>query len=81
MLLDHQAFDRVQPCRSWRQIDAAHAAQKPEARAALQGKIADLKAQGSPYAAIAAALNDSGTATVTGKAWTAGNARKLLAQK
>lgn len=81
LLLDQKAFDPVQHFRSWRQIDEAHAALKPEARVALQTKIADLKAQGDTYAAIAADLNASGTATVTGKAWTADNVRKLLAQK
>ena len=44
-------------------------------------RSADLKAQGGTYAAIAAALNASGTAKVTGKAWAADHVRKLLAQE
>jgi len=81
LMLDHKDFDPVQHFRSWRQIDDAHTTLKPEARAVLQTKIADLKAQGSTYKAIATDLNNNGMRTANSKLWTADNVRKLLSQK
>ena len=81
MTIDFKNFIPSEHFSAWRKIDDLHAAMKPHARAALQVKIGDLKAQGSSYAAIAAELNENAISTVTGKPWTADNVRKMLANR
>lgn len=80
-LMKQEVFNPIDHFRTWRQLDTAHAALKPDARASLKAKIADLKALGATYAAIAMELNENGMPTVNGKPWTEDNVRKVLAQK
>lgn len=78
-LIDGKWMDPVEHFRAWREVDLAHQMAKDDLKDTTLTTIAELKAYGASYAAIAARLNDMGMKTVNGRAWSADNVRKFIA--
>ena len=79
-VIDGHLWDPVTHFRTWREVDHAHQMAKDSLKDAAFSAITGLKAEGASYSAIAANLNDLGLKTVNGRAWTADNVRKFMAQ-
>lgn len=77
VVMDGKTFDPATHFRGWRELDAAHRAQKPDTRAAVQALIADLRSEGQSWRAVAEVLNGHGLRTHTGRVWSAETVRKL----
>ena len=78
IMIDGEEFDPVAHFRAWREIEHARAQDKPDRKAALADTIAQLSPEHASLEGIAAALNEIGKTTTTGKPWTADNLRKFL---
>lgn len=74
--LDGMAFNPVEHFRSWRRVDEARIATKPEHRALILAALQDLETLAA--SAQAEALNRAGLRTFTGRTWTADNLRKFV---
>jgi hypothetical protein len=79
LLMDGAWFTPVEHFRSWQDISAAHAALKPQVRAALAARLQQMKGEGKSFAEISRVLNAEGVTTPNGKPWRADNLRKLIA--
>lgn len=73
------AFDPAGHFRAWREVEATHAATKPQRKAHLASAIAARQGEHASLAALAQALNADGLTTPTGKPWSADNLRKFMA--
>lgn len=78
-LIDGKWWNPVDHFRAWRDVDRAHQLARGDLKENALTSMADLKAEGASYAAIATALNAWGQKTVNGRAWTADNVRKFMA--
>lgn len=78
-LIEGKWWDPVDHFRAWREVDQAHQLAKDEIKETAMFTMAELKAEGASYAAIAARLNSWGQKTVNGRTWTADNVRKFMA--
>ncbi|NBO21348.1 MAG: hypothetical protein EBU97_05325 [Rhodobacteraceae bacterium] len=73
-------YDPVAHFRQWRDIEQARQMDKDDLKQATLATMSGLRAEGASYAAIALRLNDMGVSTINGRAWTADNLRKFMAQ-
>ena len=76
--VDGAPFDPVGHFRSWRDLQDAFIAEKPDRKAAITTAIQNSGTQDTTLAKQAAALNRQGMKTPTGKRWTEDNLRKFL---
>jgi hypothetical protein len=76
--IDGLTFDPVEHFRRWQAFYADAATGKAEAKAAILARIETAAPEGATWADLAGWLNNEGYRTLTGKAWTAENARKLV---
>lgn len=81
LTLDGEVLDPIEHFRHWREIDLARRMEKDDLKQAARASMSELKAGGASYSTIAVRLNDMGTTTLNGRAWTADNVRKFLSQR
>lgn len=79
-VIDGHLWDPVTHFRTWREVDHAYQMAKDGLKDAALSAMTDLKAGGASYSAIALSLNEMGMKSVNGRAWTADNVRKFMAQ-
>jgi hypothetical protein len=73
-------FDPVEHFRSWRRQSEEWSSAKGQRALEAMNHIEQWRSQDLSFSKIAERLNEAGLKTLTGRAWTADNARKMLNQ-